>query len=66
VLFLYTLETTPALWLALIPVVAIERTAFALGISASHVLFTSVLNAVDRVWAVTGYVKLEKQYALRL
>lgn len=66
VLFLYTIETTPALWLALIPVVAVERAAFALGISASHVLFTNVLNAVDAVWALTKYVNVEKQYVLRL
>jgi len=66
VLFLYTIETTPELWLALIPIVAIERTAFALGISASHVIFTNILNAVDKAWHIAKYVHVEKQYVLHL
>lgn len=66
VLFIYTIPTAPELWVALIPVVAVERLAFALGISASHVLFTSALGAVDRVWSIAKYVNVERQYALRL
>ena len=66
VLFLYTIETAPALWIALIPIVAVERLSFALGISASHVLFTNVLNAVDRVWGIRKHVCVEKRYVLQL
>jgi len=66
VLFLYTINTTPALWIALIPIVAIERTAFALGISASHVLFTNILNQVGRIWGIAKYVTVEKRYLLHL
>lgn len=66
VLFLYTIETAPALWLALIPVVALERGLFALGISASHVLFTNVLNSVDRVWNVTKHISVEKRYVIHI
>lgn len=66
VLFLYTIPTEPALWIALIPVVAIERGCFALGISASHVLFTNAMNAVDRVWSITKYVNVERQYVLHI
>jgi|WetSurMetagenome_2_1015567.scaffolds.fasta_scaffold229735_2 hypothetical protein len=65
VLFLYTIPTAPALWLALIPVVAVERGAFALGISASHVIFTNVMNAVDGAFDISRYVNVEKQYVLR-
>lgn len=66
VLFLYTIPTAPALWLALIPVVAIERGAFALGISASHIAFTNVMNAVDKAFDISKYVSVEKQYVLRI
>lgn len=65
VLFLYTIPTAPALWLALIPVVAIERGAFALGISAGHVLFTNVMDAVDRMVSISKFVNVERQYVLR-
>ncbi len=66
VLFLYTIPTAPELWLALIPVVAIERTLFAAGISVSHVLFTNAMNAVDGVWSLSGLVNVEKRYVLRV
>ncbi|MCI0503912.1 hypothetical protein L0Y65_04335 [Candidatus Micrarchaeota archaeon] len=65
VLFLYTIPTAPALWLALIPVVAVERGAFALGISAGHIIFTNVMNAADRISGISKYVNVEKQYVLR-
>ena len=39
VVFLYTFQLTPAIWLGLIPVVFIERISFALGIYASYFLF---------------------------
>jgi hypothetical protein len=64
VLFLYTIPTTPELWLALIPIVAVERGAFALGISASHLAFTNVMNAVDRMTGISRYVNVEKQYVV--
>jgi len=66
VLFLYTIPTAPALWIGLIPIVALERGLFALGISASHVVFTNAMNAVDRIWKVSRYVSVEKQYVISL
>ena len=66
VLFLYMIPTVPALWIALIPVVAFERTVFALGISATYCVFTSVLNAVDKVVEISKDVNLEKRYAFTL
>jgi len=64
ILFLYTIPTAPALWVALIPIVAIERTAFALGIFASHVAFTNIMSAVDKAWSITKDVNVEKRYVL--
>jgi hypothetical protein len=66
VLFLYTIPTAPALWLALIPIVAIERGAFAIGITASHILFTNILNAVDKAYDISKYVNVEKRYVLHI
>ena len=65
ILFLYTIPTNPSLWVMLIPIVAIERTLFAAGISASYVIFTNVLNAVDKAFDVGRYLNLEKGYVLR-
>ena len=66
VLFLYTIPTAPALWIGLIPIVAIERMLFALGISASYVLFTNVLNAVDAFVEIKKYINVEKKYVYQL
>jgi hypothetical protein len=64
VLFLYTIETAPALWFALIPVVAVERGLFALGISASHIVFTNAMEAIDRAAGIARDVNVEKRYVL--
>jgi len=66
VLFLYTIPTAPMLWVGLIPIVALERTLFALGITASYLVFTNVLNAVDGVLDISRDVNVEKQYVLQL
>lgn len=66
VLFLYTIPTAPAMWLGLIPIVAMERGLFALGISASHVLFTNMMEAADRAWGISKYVNVEKRYVLHI
>jgi hypothetical protein len=66
ILFLYTIPTTPALWAMLIPIVAIERSLFAAGISASYIVFTNVLNAFDQAFDVSKYLDLEKGYILKL
>jgi hypothetical protein len=66
VLFLYTTPTTSLFWIALIPIVAIERLSFASGISVAHVVFTTALNAIDGVWAIKQYINLERQYAFQM
>jgi hypothetical protein len=66
VLFLYTIPTAPALWMMLIPIVAIERSLFALGISASYVVFTNILDSMDKAFDVSKYLNIEKKYVLHL
>ncbi len=60
-LFLYTIPTAPELWVALIPVVAIERTMFALGISASYIVVNTALDRLaSRIPA--GILDVDKRY----
>jgi hypothetical protein len=66
ILFLYTIPTAPALWMMLIPIVAIERSLFALGISASYVVFTNILDSMDKAFDVSKYLNIEKKYVLHL
>lgn len=53
-------------WTALLPVTATERILFAAGISVSYILFTNILNAVDKVTNVSKYVNIEKKYVYNL
>jgi len=62
-LWLYMFSTTPAYWLALIPVVVIERSVFAAGIGASYYLVTTVASRVEAI-RKSALVKIEPQYAL--
>ncbi|MFH1521286.1 MAG: hypothetical protein ABID61_06585 [Candidatus Micrarchaeota archaeon] len=57
---------TPEAWTALLPVTATERIMFAAGIAMSYILFTNVLNAVDKVTAVSKYITIEKKYVYNL
>jgi len=66
VLALYTGTTTAGMWTGLLPVTATERILFAIGIAASYVIFTNVLNAVDTVLDLGRYVNVEKRYVLQL
>ncbi|MFC2174990.1 hypothetical protein ACFLQ2_03965 [archaeon] len=43
VAFLYAVPTTPALWIGLIPVVAMERGLFSLGIAGSYIVLNTVM-----------------------
>ncbi|MCX8175307.1 MAG: hypothetical protein N3E51_03825 [Candidatus Micrarchaeota archaeon] len=63
VAFLYLIPSTPALWVALIPVVAFERGMFALGISASFVAFNTLFSRVDAL-AKSGLLSIDQRYVL--
>lgn len=43
VAFLYAIPTTPALWIGLIPIVAMERGLFSIGIAGSYIVFNTVM-----------------------
>jgi len=68
ILWLYfpIIPYTPEAFIALIPVTAIERTLFALGISASYIFFTNILNAVDNALELSKHINVEKKYVLQL
>ncbi len=61
--WLYLLPTTPAFWVALIPIVAFERLMFAAGISVSYVAFNTVLSRVEAI-AKSGMVAFDRRYVL--
>jgi hypothetical protein len=65
VLFLYTIPTTAALWAMLIPIVAIERGLFAIGIAGSYVVFTNILESMDKTFQVKKFLNIEKDYLIR-
>jgi len=48
-IFLYTFGLTPQIWLALIPVVFIERGIFTVGIWASYLAFNTVLDKLSKI-----------------
>lgn len=63
IIWLYFIPTTPAFWLALIPIVAFERFLFAAGISASYVAFNTLFARVEAI-AKSGIVSLDRRYVL--
>lgn len=63
VVWLYLLPTTPAFWVALIPIVAFERLMFASGISVSYVAFNTLLARVEFI-VKSGVVAIDGRYVL--
>lgn len=63
IVWLYFVPTTPAFWLALIPIVIMERTLFALGISASYFALNTILDRVEAV-AKSGVLSIDRRYVL--
>jgi hypothetical protein len=43
VAFLYTLPSAPALWIGLLPIVALERGLFSFGIASSYIVFNTTM-----------------------
>ncbi len=62
-LFLYSIPTAPQLWLALIPVVAVERTAFALGISGMYIAVNTLLSKLSSKLS-SKVLNIDKRYVL--
>lgn len=63
IIWLYLIPTTPAFWMALIPIVAFERILFALGISGSYIAFNTALGRVEAI-AASGMVAIDRRYVL--
>jgi len=63
VVWLYAFPSTPAFWLALIPVVAFERFMFASGISISYVAMNALFARVEAI-AKSGVIAIDRRYAI--
>jgi len=63
VIWLYAFPSTAVFWLALIPVVAVERLLFASGISISYVAMNALFSRVEAI-AKSGFVFVDQRYAL--
>ncbi len=63
VIWLYTFQSTPAFWLALIPVVAFERLLFASGISVSYVALNTFLAKVENKFELRN-LNIDRRYVL--
>jgi len=63
VVWLYTFPSTPEFWLLLIPIVAVERLLFALGISVSFIGFTTVLSKLEN-FIPEKVLSIDKRYTL--
>lgn len=49
VIWCYTVTMTPAMWMGLLPIVALERLLFALGMVVAHHLISFVLRKIDEM-----------------
>ncbi len=64
-LFLYTVPMTSAQWLALIPIVAIERLVFGLGIAGSYIITNITLGLLaEKISIPQSVINLDKNYLL--
>jgi len=63
VIWLYFVPTTPAFWIALIPIVAFERLMFAAGISVSYYAVNTLFARMESV-AKSGIISIDMRYAL--
>ncbi|MBN2478226.1 hypothetical protein JXB01_02950 [Candidatus Micrarchaeota archaeon] len=61
--FLYSIGGTPEMWISLIPVVAVERVVYALGIGGSFIVFNSVLNHLFGKEQKDSILHIEKEYS---
>ncbi|MCX8158064.1 MAG: hypothetical protein N3D73_00145 [Candidatus Diapherotrites archaeon] len=62
-IFLYTIPSTPILWQTLIPIVAFERTVFALGIWFSYLGMNTLLNKFEH-YLPQEALHIDKKYVI--
>lgn len=63
-IWVWTVKMTAEQWTMLIPITAMERIAFAIGISISFIAFNNLLNFVEAK-AKTGFLHVEKNYLIQ-
>jgi hypothetical protein len=61
VAYIYMFQSTPAFWLALIPVVAVERLLFASGIVVSYVALNTLLAKVENKFDLRA-ISIDRRY----
>ncbi|MDP2632427.1 MAG: hypothetical protein Q8P25_01760 [Candidatus Curtissbacteria bacterium] len=64
-IWIWAFPTTAAFWTALIPIVIMERSIFALGISASYILTNNVMAYLSSKRLLPKSIVFEKKYLLR-
>lgn len=67
-IWIWTVPMTAEQWILLIPVVAVERLLFSLGISGSYISLNIVLDWIIkkfRLYIPVNVINLDKKYALR-
>lgn len=64
-LWIYFFNLPKSVWIGLIPVVALERIFFALGITVMYVLLTNVIYILEKRWSQLGQLHLDKKYVWR-
>ena len=64
VLWIWTIPMAAEQWMMLLPLTAFERILFALGITASYVVFVNILKAVDAVVDIKSIINIDERYAL--
>jgi hypothetical protein len=64
--FLYAFALPKMVWIALIPIVAVERSVFAVGIVVSYLVFNNVLNFLVEKKVVKYEFLVNKKYVWKL
>jgi len=63
--WIWAFNLPAAVWVSLIPVVVLERSIFALGISASYILVNNILGYLNAVRIIPTNFKTDKKYLLK-
>lgn len=64
-IWIWAFNLPAAVWISLIPVVVLERSIFALGISASYIFLNNVLALLAKNRILTGVFSFDRKYVLR-
>jgi len=64
--WIWAFNMPAAVWVSLIPVVILERSIFALGISASYILVNNILGYLNSVKIIPISFKVDKKYVLKV